>query len=248
MITTLRMPSFSQFASSVGVETAFSVLAVAKRLMAAGKDVIELEIGDSPFATPPGAIEAAVKAINEGHTRYAPSLGVMAFRTAAAEYLQREYGFSVTGDHVVAGPGAKTFEQFFCEAFLDPGDGVLVFSPHFPTYPPNIFRRDARVVISELKASNEFRPSLDDVRRFLSSDKAPRAIFLNSPHNPTGGVATREDLAAHRRPRPRQGRGGLQRRAVLPHGLAWAPSLAARVAGNDRPDAWRPTRSASRTA
>jgi len=194
MITTLRMPSFSQFASSVGVETAFSVLAVAKRLMAAGKDVIELEIGDSPFATPPGAIEAAVKAINEGHTRYAPSLGVMAFRTAAAEYLQREYGFSVTGDHVVAGPGAKTFEQLFCEAFLNPGDGVLVFSPHFPTYPPNIFRRNARVVISELKASNEFRPSLDDVRRFLSSDKAPRAIFLNSPHNPTGGVATIDDL------------------------------------------------------
>ena len=63
---------FSQFASSVGVETAFSVLAVAKRLMAAGKDVIELEIGDSPFATPPGAIEAAVKAINEGHTPLRP--------------------------------------------------------------------------------------------------------------------------------------------------------------------------------
>jgi aspartate aminotransferase len=188
------MPSFSQFASSVGVETAFSVLAVAKRLMAAGKDVIELEIGDSPFATPPAVIDAAVRAISEGHTRYAPSLGVMAFRTAAAEYLGREYGIAVTADHVVAGPGAKTFEQLFCEAFLNPGDGVLVFSPHFPTYPPNIFRRNARVIISELKASNEFRPSLDDVRRFLSSDQAPKAVFLNSPHNPTGGVATLDDL------------------------------------------------------
>ena len=69
-----------------------------------------------------------------------------------------------------------------------------MFSPHFPTYPPNIFRRNARVMISELKASNDFRPNLDDVRRFLSSDKSPRAIFLNSPHNPTGGVATLEDL------------------------------------------------------
>ena len=188
------MPAFSQFASSVGVESAFSVLAIAKRLMAAGKDVIELEIGDSPFSTPPKAIEAGVQAIRDGHSRYGPSLGIMEFRKAAAEYVNREYGLSVTGDHVVAGPGAKNFEQLFCEAFLNPGDGVLIFSPHFPTYPPNVFRRNARVVLSELKASNDFRPSLDDVRRFLAGDKSPRAIFLNSPHNPTGGVATIEDL------------------------------------------------------
>jgi len=189
------MPAqFSQFASSVGVESAFSVLAIAKRLIAAGKDVIELEIGDSPFSTPPKAIEAGVQAIRDGHSRYGPSLGIMDFRNAAAEYVNREYGLSVTGEHVIAGPGAKNFEQLFCEAFLNPGDGVLVFSPHFPTYPPNIFRRDARMVLSELKASHDFRPSLEDVRRFLNEDKAPKAIFLNSPHNPTGGVALFEDL------------------------------------------------------
>jgi aspartate aminotransferase len=188
------MPTFSNFASSVGVESAFTVLAVAKRLMAAGKDVIELEIGDSPFSTPPKAIEAGVQAIRDGHSRYGPSLGLMEFRKAAADYVNREYGFSVTADHVIAGPGAKNFEQLFCEAFLNPGDGVLVFSPHFPTYPPNIFRRNARVVISELKASNDFRPSLDDVRRFIKEDHSPRAIFINSPHNPTGGVALLADL------------------------------------------------------
>jgi aspartate aminotransferase len=186
--------SFSQFALSVGVESAFSVLAVAKRLISAGKDVIELEIGDSPFSTPPKAIDAGIQAIRDGHSRYGPSLGIMEFRKAAAEYVNREYGLSVSADHVIAGPGAKNFEQLFCEAFLNPGDGVLVFSPHFPTYPPNIFRRNARVVLSELKASNDFRPSLDDVRTFLASDASPRAIFLNSPHNPTGGVATLEDL------------------------------------------------------
>lgn len=162
--------------------------------MSAGKDVIELEIGDSPFSTPPKAIEAGVQAIRDGHSRYGPSLGLMDFRKAAAEYVNREYGLSVTADHVVAGPGAKNFEQLFCEAFLNPGDGVLVFSPHFPTYPPNIFRRDARVVISQLKASHDFRPSLEDVRRFIKEDQSPRAIFINSPHNPTGGVALFEDL------------------------------------------------------
>ncbi|MCM3879160.1 MAG: aminotransferase class I/II-fold pyridoxal phosphate-dependent enzyme [Vicinamibacterales bacterium] len=188
------MTAFSTFASSVGVESAFTVLAVAKKLMAAGKDVIELEIGDSPFATPQKAIDTAIQAIRDGHTRYGPSLGIPEFRKAAAEYVNREYGLSVSAEHVVAGPGAKNFEQLFCEAFLNPGDGVLVFSPHFPTYPPNIHRRNARVVLSQLKASHDFRPSLDDIRRFLADDPSPRAIFLNSPHNPTGGVALFEDL------------------------------------------------------
>jgi aspartate aminotransferase len=188
------MLSFSTFASSVGVETAFSVLAVAKKLIAEGKDVIELEIGDSPFPTPPKAVEAGVDAIRAGHSRYGPSLGIMEFRTAAAEYVNREYGVPATADNVIAGPGAKNFEQLFCEAFLNPGDGVLVFSPHFPTYPPNIARRGARMVVSNLQASHDFRPSLDDVRRFLAEDRSPRAVFLNSPHNPTGGVALREDL------------------------------------------------------
>ena len=92
--------------------------------------------------------------------------------------------------------GAKPFEQYFAEALLDPGDGVLVFSPHFPTYVPNLERRGARAVLVPLRVENEFRPSAEDVRRFLATDPQPRAIFLNSPHNPTGGVATREDLAA----------------------------------------------------
>lgn len=187
---------FSTFASSIRVETAFSVLAVAKRLKADGKDVVELEIGDSPFSTPAVAVDAAARAVRDGHTRYGPSLGLPEYRAAAARYLNREYGLSVSADNVIAGQGAKIFEQLFCEAFLNPGDGVLVFSPHFPTYPPNIERRGARVVLSRLQASREFRPDPAEVRRFLADDPSPRAIFLNSPHNPTGGVATLDDFRA----------------------------------------------------
>ncbi len=187
---------FSDFASSIRAETAFTVLGVAKRLMAAGKDVIELEIGDSPFPTPEVAAEAGVRAIREGRTRYAPSLGMPELRAAAARYVNDEYGLDVSADHIVVGPGAKNFEQLFCEAFLNPGDGVLVFSPHFPTYPPNIERRGARMVLSRLDAARDFRPDPAEVRRFLEEDPSPGAIFLNSPHNPTGGVALLEDLEA----------------------------------------------------
>src|SRR5215218_3811856 len=96
------MPAFSKFASSVGVESAFTVLAVAKKLMAAGKDVIELEIGDSPFATPPKAIDAGdagLAASRAGLTQYGRLLGIMEFREAAAEYGNREYGLVVTADY-----------------------------------------------------------------------------------------------------------------------------------------------------
>ena len=186
--------SFSTFASAVQGETAFTVLAVAKRLIAAGKDVIELEIGDSPFPTSPSALDAGIAAIRAGETRYGPSLGLPEFRAAAAAYVNREYGLSAAAENVVVGPGAKIFEQFFCEAFVNPNDGVLIFSPHFPTYPANVQRRGGRIVISRLRPSHDFRPDLDDVERFLAEDPSPKAIILNSPHNPTGGIATLHDL------------------------------------------------------
>lgn len=186
--------SFSTFASIVQGETAFTVLAAAKKLIAAGKDVIELEIGDSPFPTSPSALDAGVAAIQAGETRYGPSLGLPEFRAAAAAYVNREYGLSAAAENVIAGPGAKIFEQFFCEAFVNPEDGVLIFSPHFPTYPANVQRRSGRLVISKLRASQDFRPDLGDVERFLADDPSPKAVILNSPHNPTGGIATLDDL------------------------------------------------------
>jgi aspartate aminotransferase len=186
--------TFSKFARGLVAETAFDVLAVAKRLKALGKDVIELQIGDSPFPSTPHAVAAGLQAIGEGQTHYCPSSGLTSFREAAAENYRREFGVAVSPENVVVGPGAKVFEQFFCEAFLDPGDAVLVFSPHFPTYGPNIERRGAVPVYSPLRQENDFRPDLNDVQRFLTTNPRARAIFLNSPHNPTGGVATAADM------------------------------------------------------
>ena len=184
----------SQFARSLSVETAFTVLAIAKALKAAGKDVVELEIGDSPFDSTASAKAAGVEAIQNNQSHYCPSPGIPEFREAAARFVKREFGIPAEAKNIVAGPGAKVFEQFFCEAFLDPGDGVLVFGPYFPTYLPNIHRRGARAVVRPLRQANQFRPDTADIERFLAEDRAPRAIFLNSPHNPTGGVATTDDL------------------------------------------------------
>ncbi|MFI5455193.1 MAG: pyridoxal phosphate-dependent aminotransferase [Isosphaerales bacterium] len=189
------MPRLSALARNLKAETAFTVLAVARALRAQGKDVVELEIGDSPFPSTPHAKQAGILAIEENETGYCPSLGLPDFRAAAARFVSAEFGYSVSAENIVVASGAKPLEQYFAEAVLDPGDGVLVFSPQFPTYVPNIERRGARAVLAPLKVENQFRPSAEDVRRFLASDPSPRAMVLNSPHNPTGGVATRDDLA-----------------------------------------------------
>jgi len=185
--------ALSEFAKSLTVETAFSVLAIAKALKALGKDVVELEIGDSPFDSTASAKATGIEAIEKNVSHYCPSPGLPEFRETAAKFVKQEFGIPAEAKNVIVGPGAKVFEQFFCEAFLNPDDGVLVFSPYFPTYLPNILRRGARPVFSALKQSQGFRPELAEIEKFLKTDPSPRAIFLNSPHNPTGGVMTEQD-------------------------------------------------------
>src|SRR5262245_50896198 len=135
-----------------------------------------------------------MQAIRDGHSRYGPSLGIPEFRQAAADYVREEYGLAVTAANVVAGPGAQNFEQLFCEAFLNPGDGVLVFSPHFPTYPPNIAPPAARLVLSKRESSPDLRPTLDAGRNVLAEDARRRGICVNSPPNPRCAVPLREEL------------------------------------------------------
>jgi aspartate aminotransferase len=190
------MISLSHFARNLTAETAFDVLAVARKLKAGGKEVIELQIGDSPFPSTKSAKESGVSAIHQDQTHYCPSIGLPSFREAVAKVYLQEFGVKIGPENVVVGAGAKVFEQFFCEAVLNQGDSVLVFSPHFPTYTPNIERRGAAAWFAPLRFENQFRPDPKDVERFLKEAAKPKAIFLNSPHNPTGGVATLEDLQA----------------------------------------------------
>src|SRR5215211_1148346 len=118
----MSQASLSNFARGLSAETAFDVLAVAKRLKAGGKDVVELQIGDSPFPSTKSALAAGKKAIDEGATHYCASPGLPAFREAVARNYRREYGIDIGPENVLTGPGAKVFEQLFCEAFLDAGD------------------------------------------------------------------------------------------------------------------------------
>ena len=228
--------SLSQFAQGLSTETAFDVLAVARRLKAQGKDVIELQIGDSPFSSTKSALKAGIEAINANQTHYCASLGLPSFRDAVAANYHKEYGIDITAENVVVGPGAKVFEQFFCEAFIDPGDAVLVFSPHFPTYGPNIERRGGTMVFSSLKQSNHFRPDLNDVEAFVNKNNpkcASGALSQQSAQSDRRRGHCRRSQR-NRRFDPRSQYRRLQRRALQPHGLdRQAPSIPS-TAGHDR--------------
>src|SRR3954447_10690564 len=103
----MSTPSLSTFAQSLTSETAFDVLAVAKRLKAQGKDVVELQIGDSPFPSTKSALAAGTQAIADHATHYCPSHGLPSFRQTIAENYHREFGVPVKADNVVVGAGAK---------------------------------------------------------------------------------------------------------------------------------------------
>ena len=159
------MPAASAF------ESAFNVLAVARQLKAAGKRVIELKSAIARSLRRPSAKQAGIPAIAAKPEPLLRSAGLPELRAAASDYVNREHALQTTAANVVIGPGAKPFELFFCEAFLDPGDGVLVFSPYFPTYLPNILRRGARPCLAALRQEHDFRPDLSDVERFFAKTR-----------------------------------------------------------------------------
>ena len=118
----------------LGTETAFEVLAKARRLEAEGMDVIHLEIGEPDFDTPSNIIDAGARAMNEGYTHYGPSPGLNELRERIAQEVSETRGISVHSDNVVVTPGAKPIMFFTILALVDEGDEVLHPNPGFPIY------------------------------------------------------------------------------------------------------------------
>src|SRR5947209_353505 len=176
----------------LGSESAFEVLLRARALEAQGKDVIHLEIGEPDFDTPANVIEAGVEALQTGWTHYAPSAGFPELRQAAAEYISSTRGIPCSADEVVIVPGAKPTIFFTFMALVEEGDEVIYPNPGFPIYESMINFLGAKPVPIPLREEKDFR---FDVNEFadLITDRT-KLVVLNSPHNPTGGVLSQQDL------------------------------------------------------
>jgi aspartate aminotransferase len=173
----------------LGTETAFEVLARARALEAQGRQVLHLEIGEPGVDTAPHIVEAAVKALRDGSTRYCPAAGLPELREAVAAYLSRTRGIAVGADRVVVAPGAKPFLLFSVLATCNPGDEVVYPDPGFPIYESVIRFAGATPVPLPLTEERGFAFAASDLADRLGA--RTRLVILNSPGNPTGGVIDR---------------------------------------------------------
>ncbi len=176
----------------LGTETAFAVLARATQLEAEGRSVINLGIGQPDFRSPEHVVEAAVKALRDGHHGYTPAGGIAPLREAVAADLEKRLGVEVDPGRVVVVPGGKVTMFFAVLMFGEPGAEILYPDPGFPIYRSLIDYSGARAVPIPLTEDNGFAFSAEAVLALVTP--ATRLIILNSPANPTGGVTPREEI------------------------------------------------------
>jgi len=179
--------------SRLGSESAFEVLARAKALEAEGRRVVHMEIGEPDFDTPDHIKEAGIRSIRENNTHYSPSAGILDLRDVIANYAAKFRGVEpFSAENVVVAPGAKPIIWNILSAILNPGDEFIYFDPAYPAYASCSSYLGAKVTPIPLHEEKDWRMDLDELERRVSGKT--RAIMINSPHNPTGGVLTRGDL------------------------------------------------------
>jgi aspartate/methionine/tyrosine aminotransferase len=178
----------------LGTETAFEVLVKAKALEAQGRDIIHLEIGEPDFDTPSNIIEAGCDALHKGFTHYGPSAGMIELREVIARYVAETRRVDVTPEEVVVVPGGKPIIFFSILALAEDGDEIIYPNPGFPIYESMINYVGAKAVPIRLREELDFRLDLDELASLIND--RTKLVILNSPQNPTGGVLTRDDIAA----------------------------------------------------
>ena len=180
--------------TELGTETAFEVLARANALAAQGRDIINLGIGQPDFKTPAHIVEAAVKALRDGHHGYTPAQGIPELREAVAADLAARHGAAVDPGQVLILPGGKVTMFFAMLIYGQPGAEIMYPNPGFPIYESAIRFSGATPVPMVLREENGFAFSAAEVLAQIT--ERTRLIILNSPANPTGGAVRRAEFDA----------------------------------------------------
>ncbi|MDC3079822.1 pyridoxal phosphate-dependent aminotransferase [Rhodospirillaceae bacterium] len=178
----------------LGTETAFEVLARANALEAEGREIINLGIGQPDFQTPEHIVEAAIKALRDGHHGYTPASGIPPLRQAISDDLYRRQAVKVEPGRILAVPGGKVTMFLAMMIYGEPGCEILYPNPGFPIYESTIRFSGAKPIPIPLREQNGFAFSADEVLSKIN--ERTRLIILNSPANPTGGVVPRGEFNA----------------------------------------------------
>jgi aspartate/methionine/tyrosine aminotransferase len=176
----------------LGTESAFTVLARARQLEATGRRVLHLELGEPDFPTPPHIVEAAMRGLRQGCTRYGPAPGLPELREAIADSL-RARQLSVGREQILVTSGSKPMLFYALMALLGPGNEALVPDPGFPIYESVVRFAEATPVRYSVDPGRRFPVDHEEMAELVTS--RTRVIVLNSPHNPTGAVLDVRTLA-----------------------------------------------------
>jgi aspartate/methionine/tyrosine aminotransferase len=164
-------------------EGAFDVLTKARAIEATGRSVAHLEVGEPDFPVAPHIVDAAMRALRDGDTRYTPPAGLPELRAAIAE-SEAARGIPATAENVIVVPGVKPALFYAALSLIEPGDEVLVPDPGFPIY-PSMTRFAGGVPVRYPLTTRDRQPDVDALAARITA--RTRVVILNAPHNPTGG-------------------------------------------------------------
>ena len=173
---------------------AMDVLEKAHSMERAGMHIIHLEIGEPDFDTPACVTKAAIRALEAGHTHYTHSLGLLELREAICHHYQQRYGVVIQPDRVVVTSGTSPAIFMVFSALLDPGDKVIISDPHYACYPNFVRFAGGEPVTIPVSEDDGFQYRPEAIQDKI--DDRTKAIFINSPSNPTGNLLAHERMQA----------------------------------------------------
>lgn len=180
--------------SSLTPSATLEITAKAKALKDAGHDVIGLGAGEPDFNTPQHIIDAAVKAMNDGLTKYTPSGGLPALKDAIIDKFKRDQQLDYAQNEVIVCVGAKHALYTLFQVIINPGDEVIIPTPYWVSYPEFVKLAEGTPVFVEGKEANDFKITVDQLKAAITPKT--KAVVINSPSNPTGMIYTSEELKA----------------------------------------------------
>ena len=180
--------------SALAPSLTLAISAKAKAMKAAGESVVSFGVGEPDFNTPEHIINAAKAALDNGHTKYTPSSGLLPLRKAICEKFEKDNGLIYEPSQIIVSNGAKHSIFNACYAILEEGDEVIIPAPYWLTYPEVVKVCGATPVYIHCKKENKFKFTAEDLKAAITPKT--KMLIFNSPSNPTGAVYNEEETRA----------------------------------------------------
>ena len=176
----------------LGTETAFKVLAEAKKLEKEGKEIIHLSLGQPDFKTPGHIVDATIKALNEGHHGYVLPNGTIECREAVSRKINNLYNADINPERIVIMPGGKPTMYYAITLFGEPGAEIIYPDPGFPIYESMINYTGAKAIPINMLENKDFSINPEKILSLINNNT--RLIILNNPNNPTGSFTEKNKI------------------------------------------------------